>query len=258
MKPSLRDFDIRALDSATKYPSIPTYHQLHRGTLQEEPTAFTGKVHRSEKIHGTNARVVLDPHGDYVIGTRDQLIHAKGDYIVNPALGIVDELREFAERLTPPSAGLRVHFLEVYGARISDGSGWYTGRKATGHRLFDVATLPFGLLMHPVEYISRWREDGGQHYFARGGELEDWADREDVELVPDLDWVNAEELPTTVEGMAAYLTETLPTTRAGLDSDGTGATEGIIFRSPDRGVIAKARNEDYARTLKRRAKNKAS
>ena len=33
----LRDFNLRALNSATKYPSIPTYHVMgDRGRLQEE------------------------------------------------------------------------------------------------------------------------------------------------------------------------------------------------------------------------------
>ena len=33
-----------------------------------------------------------------------------------------------------------------------------------------------------------------------------------------------------------------------------GAAEGIVLRTPDRSVIAKARFQDYERTLKRRAK----
>lgn len=253
---SLRQYDIAALDSATKYPSIPTYHELGpKGILQEAAATFTGKVHLSEKIHGTNARIVLDPTGDYVIGTRDQLIHARGDFIINPTMGLVEELRELAERLTPPEEGLQVHFLEVYGGKITDGSRWYSGdRTTTGHRLFDVAHIPASVLDYQVSFISRWREEGNQRYLARGGELEDWAEREQVDLVPDLGWVNAEELPTDVEGMAAYLTQTLPTTHAALDSWAQGTTEGIILRSPDRTVIAKARHEDYTRTLKRRAK----
>lgn len=253
---NLRQYEIRALDSATKYPSIPTYHRIRgKGLLQEDPLSFAGKVHLSEKIHGTNARIILDPTGDYVIGTRDQLIHARGDYIVNPVMGLVEELRDLAERLTPPVAGVQVHYLEVYGGRVTDGSRWYAGnRTTTGHRLFDVATVPPEVLARPVKWISSWREGGGQTYFARGDELEEWAEREQVALVPDLGWVDATDLPTDVEGMASYLTQILPSTQAALDSEATGTTEGIILRSADRAMIAKARHEDYTRTLKRRAK----
>lgn len=173
-------------------------------------------------------------------------------------MGLVEELRELADRLTPPEEGLQVHFLEVYGAKITDGSRWYTGDRTTiGHRLFDVARIPMSVLDYQLLEISQWREEGGQNYLSRGGELEGWAEREQVDLVPDLGWVNAEELPTDVEGMAAYLAQVLPTTRASLDSTGIGTTEGIILRSDDRTVIAKARHEDYTRTLKRRAKKTA-
>ncbi|MCU1617221.1 MAG: hypothetical protein JWO98_4761, partial [Frankiales bacterium] len=60
---SLRPVDLAALNSATKYPSIPTYHELDpkNGGLLEIPTAFEGDVVLTEKVDGTNGRIVLLP-----------------------------------------------------------------------------------------------------------------------------------------------------------------------------------------------------
>jgi hypothetical protein len=64
--------------------------------------------------------------------------------------------------------------------------------------------------------------------------------------------VDATELPTDLEKTSAWLAERLPRTLVPLDADAPGGAEGIVLRSADRGVIAKARFQDYARTLKRR------
>lgn len=45
----------------------------------------------------------------------------------------------------------------------------------------------------------------------------------------------------------------LPTTRVALDDEAGGLPEGIVVRTATRSVIAKARFQDYERTLKRRA-----
>jgi hypothetical protein len=53
--------------------------------------------------------------------------------------------------------------------------------------------------------------------------------------------------------MHKFLTATLPGTLAALDEDAGGRAEGIVLRSEDRSVIAKARFQDYERALKHRA-----
>ncbi|WP_435111623.1 RNA ligase family protein [Nocardiopsis synnemataformans] len=253
---TMNDVDLGSLNTATKYPSIPTYHRLDpkNGGLVEEPTAFTDVVHISEKLDGTNSRIIQFPNGDYILGSREELLHASGDLIANPALGIVEALRPLAERLTPPSAGIRVLFLEVYGGKVTGASKQYTGTRAVGHRLFDVATIPVGVVLGwPQARISTWREDGGQIFFTRGGELEDFAQDQKIDLVPDLGVIAADALPTSIEETQVFLSDLLPTTQAGLDDSAGGAPEGIILRTTDRSVIAKARFQDYRRTLNRRA-----
>lgn len=79
-------FDVRAVDlgglnSLTKYPSIPTYHSLDpsNGNLLDDRVGFTAPVIGTEKIDGTNARIISLPDGSYLLGSREELLYAKGD-----------------------------------------------------------------------------------------------------------------------------------------------------------------------------------
>jgi hypothetical protein len=47
------------------------------------------------------------------------------------------------------------------------------------------------------------------------------------------------------------LQQHLPESRSRLDAQAGGKPEGIVLRAPGRAVIAKARFDDYTRTLKR-------
>jgi ATP-dependent RNA circularization protein (DNA/RNA ligase family) len=52
----------------TKYPSIPTYHTLgDKGILLEETISFDSEVILTEKVDGTNSRIILLPDGTFVI-----------------------------------------------------------------------------------------------------------------------------------------------------------------------------------------------
>jgi len=93
--------DLRALNSATKYPSILTYHKLgERGRLTDvlniDPQ---GSLVVTEKVDGTNTRVIFMPDGYFLIGSREHLLYAKGDLIGNPALGIVESIKDLAEQM---------------------------------------------------------------------------------------------------------------------------------------------------------------
>ena len=84
---SLWSCDLNKLNSMTKYPSIPTYHTLgDKGTLLEQTVSFEGKVVLTEKVDGTNSRIILLPDVNFVLGSREELLFAKGDLIGNPAL----------------------------------------------------------------------------------------------------------------------------------------------------------------------------
>ncbi|MEU9621735.1 RNA ligase family protein [Streptomyces sp. NPDC048155] len=249
----IRAIDLAALNTATKYPSIPTYHTLDpkNGGLIEETVAFTGDVYLTEKVDGTNGRIVSFPSGDYVIGSREELLYARGDLIGNPALGIADALRPLADRLTPPTSGIRILYLEVYGGKVTAASREYTGSRAVGYRLFDAADVPLDILEWPRARISSWREDGGQRFLDEDA-LTLSAKAQDIELVPRLATVGADDLPTGIAEMQALLADHLPATHVALDEGAGGQPEGIVLRNGDRSAIAKARFQDYRRTLKRR------
>jgi len=256
----LTTFDVRTanltiVNSMTKYPSIPTYHALdpRNGGLRDETVPFDGRVLLTEKVDGTNGRIVSLPDGSYLIGSREELLYARGDLIGNPALGIVEALRPIADRLPPVDRdAIVVHYLEVYGGKVTAGSRQYTASRAVGARLFDIVVLDdyAELLDWPAERISAWREAGGQR-FRTEQELLAAAATAGLATVPRLAALDATELPTDLDKMAALLGEYLPHTTVALDGE-PGRAEGIVLRSETRSSIAKARFQDYERTLKRR------
>ncbi len=253
--------NLRALNSLTKYPSIPTYHELdpRNGSLLDSCIEFTGEVHLSEKIDGTNSRVILLPDDTYLLGSRENLLYAQGDLIGDPALGIVEHLRPVAQCM--PGLGssfggdtAMVFYLELFGGKIGGQAKQYSTRGAVGWRLFDVATID-GLadkLAWTPAMISNWRDSGGQ-VFADEDTLREDAEHSGLDLAPRLDATFGDVLPRTVDGMHELLKNRLPGTLAALDDSGKGQPEGIVLRTADRKVIAKARFQDYERTLKRKA-----
>lgn len=253
---NVRAVDLTKLNSLTKYPSIPTYHTLDpkNGGLIEEALAFTGTVLGTEKVDGTNSRIICLPDGSYLLGSREELLYAKGDLIGNPALGIVDALKPLAERLPISDADtIAVYYLEVFGGKVTAASKQYTAEMCVAYRLFDVVRLTeyAPLLMLSPQEIAGWRDNGGQS-FVTAEELHNIADQETIELTPRLFTLPAAELPRTVEEMHVFLKQHLPESRTKLDEQAGGRPEGIVLRTSDRSVIAKARFEDYERTLKRR------
>lgn len=241
------------VNSATKYPSIETYHVLgERGRLTNEVTKFSGHVYLTEKVDVTNARIVVDRDGDYVIGEREGLLYAKGDRVANPSLGIVEALRDFADLadLAPVTGDLRVYFLEVYGGKIGGNAKQYTGGGNYGFRLFDVVDVPVDVLSWPRERIAAWRENGGQSFLTEDA-LTDLAKSRQIPLVPRLAVTEAGNLPVSIGETYDWLGSCLPKTNVALDDGAKGRPEGIVLRSFDRSVIRKARFVDYERTIKK-------
>lgn len=257
---SLTSFDVRtanlrAINSLTKYPSIPTYHALDptNGSLTDEAITFTGPVFLTEKVDGTNGRIVSLPDGTYLIGSREHLLYAQGDLIGDPALGIVDALKPIAERLPAPIGDrIVVRFFEVYGGKVSAASKHYTSAKQVSARLFDIAVIAdYSKMMEwPSERIASWRDSGGQRYLGEY-ELIESAAIHNLDTVPRLDKIDGDGLPTSIVNMRNLLSDYLPHTMVALDGEPGGA-EGIVLRDDQRRVIAKARFQDYDRTLKRR------
>lgn len=242
--------ELAALNSATKYPSIPTFHVIgDKGILSEEHTVDPEQEWLlSEKIDGTNARIILLPDGGYLIGSREELLYASGDLVHNPSLGIVAATMLVAETVTKRLPGIiLVLYGEVYGGSVSKSSKNYTANRSVGFRLFDIALVPVAVLDWAPSVCSAWRDHGGQ----------EWCDQFEVEKFA-MDWKIAVVpqlgegfVPRTLAEVWAWLQKAAPATRAALDGpDGpTGPAEGVVIRTHDRKVIAKIRHEDYKRTL---------
>ncbi len=247
---------IASLNSATKYPSILTYHALgEKGRLKPElvaePPAQPLEVY--EKVDGTNARVIVSPDGDFYIGSREDLLYAKGDRIINPALNIVETLLPWVDELSRAwrkmSNGWGVFFGEVYGANI--GSEWKNyASTVRGFRVFDIIAFEnvpafMSLISQTPDRVAAWRDTGGQVFLTTPQRAE-ICDEAGVPEVPTLSQIAA--LPRTVQETYDWLCEVCPKSKVVLDG-GLGEPEGVVVRTPGREFIAKIRFEDYCRTL---------
>ena len=262
----LRDFSptqLQRLNSITKYPSIPTYHEMgERGRLKSmvtTPFLPTDEIVVTEKIDGTNVRVIF--MGDsFIIGSREELLYASGDLLANPQLGIVDAMLPRAQRIRPelydhsqrgsPDA-IDVFYGELYGGKIGKHAKQYTGTGEVGFRVFDIMSmhaLELSKLLHePREVIARWRQGGGQHFWENMARMQ-FCNDADLAMVPLLGWKSPP--PDDIEGALAWMDGLLPAVSAArMDDDAPGHPEGVVIRTADRNKIAKLRVEDYQRTL---------
>lgn len=254
------------LNSLTKYPSILTYHALgERGRLQPERNRLFLEGQRvvvTEKIDGTNTRIVLLPHtGEFLIGSREEWLHARGDLVCNPALGIVEAVRAIAEQCASVLADERAApsilaiYGEVYGGKVSAASKEYTAGDATrfGFRVFDAWREDIDALATRSETLSpeqlaAWREDGAQRWLDDAA-LEALATTIGVARTPRIDALAP---PEGIDETFAWLKATLPRSLAPLSDAANGHPEGLVVRTHDRGVIAKIRYEDYERASRSR------
>lgn len=259
---TFRSMDLRKLDSLTKYPSIPTYHEIDSksGRLSEPALDFEGTVSGTEKIDGTNTRILLGPGDEYIIGSREEFLHASGDLIPNKSLGIVEAAKPIAESIRriaykkfAQDDGLLVLFGEVYGTSIGAAHKNYAakGESKTGFRLFDIASFEnvTEYLSWPIETFSGWRDHGGQTFLSQV-QPADFADACKVELVPLLFKIDAGSMPKTVEDTKCFMDTHARETEVNLSGVSGGKAEGIVVRTNDRRVIAKMRFEDYERTAR--------
>jgi len=257
MKFDITKVDLQKLNSMTKYPSILTYHALaDRGLLQESvQIKFDGTVFGTEKVDGTNCRIIFCPDKSVIVGSREDLLWERRDLIGNPAMGIVDAVREMVqnkfESLCTDDA-IRVYYVEVFGKSIGASAKNYTKEGKVGFRLFDVFALESydELFAMTIDKISHWRENGGQP-FLHVAQLKLEAEHAGFEPVPSLFQIDATELPTDIDGVYQFLLAQ-GDTRCKLDDSGAGIPEGVVVRSSDRTRIAKIRREDYERTIKKR------
>lgn len=257
--PDMTADDLRKLNSATQYPSIPTYHVLgERGRLTEDRNVTfddvdPDEVEVTEKVDGTNARIILPPlgFGNPLIGSRTELLTYVGDVIANPAQGIVEAVKLTADHITQRRLyepdELVVVFGEVYGGKV--GAAWKNyGGSAAGFRIFDVLRVPLDVLDWPIERIAAWRDLQRGQQFVRTDVLAQAAETIDERLVPLL--TEAKPPPASVADTHAWLGVTIASTLAALDVNAQSRPEGVVVRTADRSRIAKIRYEDYQRTAK--------
>jgi hypothetical protein len=255
--------DPQLLNTATKYPSIPTYHKmLDRGLLGSERVAFPAseEVLVYEKIDGCNGRLTVLPNGDWLLGSREEWLTCDGDRLANPALGMAEALSPFVKKLAyglfsfVPEDTVYTAYFELYGGRETGSWRHYATEPTPSIRFFDVSSVSCAQITGDREALSRWRDQGGQTFL----KVEDAAMIAislGVGIAPFLGPVVGQ-LPTTHAETLAFLVQVAPHTRCSLDDTSRGKAEGVILRTRSRSVIAKLRFEDYERTLRRVAKEK--
>jgi hypothetical protein len=253
---------LAALNSLTKYPSIPTYHEIDRGILLDNHLGYKlgEKYIVTEKIDGTNARIIFLPRGFkglqkpmYILGSRENLLYGQGDLIGDPAQGIVAGLRDTVDHLmenVSEQTEIHVLFGEFYGAKVGSASKNYSNDDRFGFRLFDIAQYRDAetLLDKPLEEISTWRDHTGPQW-SNEADLHGLSDIFQLPLTPRLD--TRIDLWEAHEEVLQYLKK-FSQTAAGLSA--SGASEGIVVRSLGRSFIAKLRFEDYEKTLRKKPK----
>lgn len=255
----MNKYGIDKLNTLTKYPSILTYHNLgEKGSLLEslvEDKDFSSyeECYITEKIDGTNARIIYDGN-DYIIGSREELLYAKGDRFGNPQLNIVNTIKDVADRIVSSSfGGFKIHdgiivlYGEVYGGNVTQASKQYTVDKTFGFRIFDVANIDLNILEEPIDKISSWREHGGQG-FIDVNTLKEFRKYYELETVPYISVISGNDIPKDRISTYKFL-QSFSNTKAGINYN--GKAEGIVIRSFDRGFIRKIRFEDYEKTAKR-------
>ena len=249
----------RKLNTITKYPSILTYHELgKKGTVIEELTSQyyecsdDEELEGTEKVDGTGSRIIICGQ-DYLIGTREEFIYAKGDRIKNDQLNILKNCIPIAERLVSENHFDNNELLAIYGETYGENIGRNYknyGTKESSFKVFDMWSLEVDkikeLLNIDLEKLATWREHGNQPYFAID-KLKQYCKELGLEKTPVLFSIKKKELPTSIEDMYRFLSQ-FKDTRVGLDC--TGKSEGFVVRSSDRKYIKKIRFEEYEKTLK--------
>ena len=204
-------------------------------------------------MDGTNTRILINGK-DFIIGTREELLYAKGDRIVNPAMGVcpylIPIIEELVENLCLTDDQVMIFYGEAYGGKITKASREYTTSQQIGFRVFDILQLSASeltdLMTQSVDALALWRDQGKKPFLNEETLIQTLTDL-NLERVPSLFTLTAQELPTEITSTYEFLFPHKET-RVGLDC--TGKSEGLIVRSADRQFIAKLRFEDYERTLK--------
>lgn len=246
----------------TKYPSILTYHELNRGGVINKLTEpgempFPGEtLYITEKVDGENFRVITCGEGDYILGTREELIYWKGDKIKSEKVQRFPDM-EFLDNLGFLGHEIRVYYGELYGDKIQQKR--YQKSRERAWVVFDIADIIpeayRAILSGNMESIAGKRERGEYQSWKSPDTLDDSMESEWFEQVPTLGEIDAADLPQdpaeTLEWMQQW-----KETKAAIDDDLPkeglyGKSEGVVIRNFDRSWIRKLRFEDYEKGQKK-------
>jgi len=241
------------INSLTKYPSILTLHGFgEKGRLTDNLTTDLADetMFATEKIDGTNVRIIC--FGDeYLLGSREFLLHHSDDLFFDPAQGIVEGIKDLGVKIPNDLPRLTVIFGELFGGKVSSNSKQY-GMEKIGFRVFDVAVYDdLSILDQPLEDISRWRERETEGGIIYGQSFLP----HDVLATHSIYWDLVPTVPFQLSGTSHReildsLKNSLPKTNVALTESAQLKPEGIILRNSDRSKIVKLRFEDYERTLR--------
>lgn len=244
------------LNSATKYPSVPTFHEMtDKGLLTDKIADLgPGPFFLTEKIDGTNTRIIITPHG-YLIGSREQILYAQGDIIGDPALNIVNHVRPIAENIWSKRGCLDDSIVtiygETYGGKVTAGSKQYTSNGTYGFRVFDLSKQNINSIPSTLEDIAIHRDARGG--FADNLAIMDFCRETGIPRVHELGYEpNTDKLELSHDDAYTLLKWTLPQTFSALDSNAGKKAEGVVISNRDRTKIAKLRFDDYERVLMRK------
>jgi hypothetical protein len=214
-------------------------------------------LYSTEKVDGCNSRISLFMHNNkwrYVIGSREELLYSKGDFLQVYTQNIVETLKPLAEELCSKAFNyledmITTLYFEVYGESTQPNfKNYSTGE--VGYRLFDISRVSLSRLDDSLPAIASWRDNGGQEFF-NCVFLEAFAESNYLDLVPMLNKSQPVVLPTGIEETYNFLKRLIDSTQCKLSKEATGNPEGIIVRNGDRSFITKIRFEDYERHFRK-------
>lgn len=251
--------DLEKFNTLFKYPSILTYHKMgEKGRLQEELAVplmdyiqANGPLHVTEKIDGTNVRIIFCPDGSLLLGSRENLLWNRGELFYDTAMDIVRVMKPWVSELTMSDDSAFVALYgEFYGGKVGKAAPNY-GTESNDFRVFDSFAIGTSrverILEEPIEKIAEWRDSGGQP-FDHITNMQSRAKLFGFKSVPYLEVVS--ELPTDIRETNKWLLEKFVHSHAKISLSARDMSEGVVIRTANRAAIAKLRFEDYGRTLR--------
>lgn len=237
--------NLQQINSLTKYPSIPTYHQMgERGKLlDQDPMIPNGPVYITEKIDGTNGRIIL-LDDEYLIGSREELLRYSGDLLSSDSQRVVECLEPIARELECCPGYMMTFWFEVFGPKIQQGQKVYGDQLRC--RLLDVAWISPKQLdeMHSWDpaQCAAWRDRDIKRFWSPK-DIGVFADDQQLALPPNLGESDFFSTAPDIKATQFWLDMTIRQSLLG-----PGMAEGVVIRTEDRSFIAKLRYEDYRRS----------